>query len=438
MNSLRARLLFSAGCVLLAFVLLTTYILDNADLYRAEASMEERLKGLTYTLLGALEVTDDGNLSIADAELPDPRLRQPDSGLSAVILSPDNSVLWHSLSTLDLTPSVPAVDVGQWRFFTPQAGKHYFSMVFGISWTVNDTEQLFRLAVIESDQAFRDQRRIFRRSLWLGLMAAAGLLLLLLLSILHWGLLPLQSLAREVKAVETGRQTGIEQRYPEELRPLATALNALLRNERRRQQRYRHALADLAHSLKTPLAALRNQRSELANTPDDPVQHMQQIIDYQLHKAVAGSGSSFATPMALAPLAGRVLSALAKVHADRGLRFENRISDSIQLRMEESELLEVLGNLLENAARFAQQRVSITATAMADQVHILVDDDGPGFPPEGREALLQRGIRADSHHPGQGIGLAVVAEIIEANEGQLSLEDAQPTGARVRIRLPNV
>ncbi|MDX1498041.1 MAG: hypothetical protein R3352_10825, partial [Salinisphaeraceae bacterium] len=111
MNSLRARLLLSAGCVLLGFVLLTAYSLDTADRERAEAAVNERLQGIAYTLLAALDVNDAGQLTIEDADLPDPRMNRPGSGLAAVIVGPDGNILWHSFSLLDLTINVPAADI---------------------------------------------------------------------------------------------------------------------------------------------------------------------------------------------------------------------------------------------------------------------------------------------------------------------------------------
>ncbi|MGB1581085.1 MAG: HAMP domain-containing protein, partial [Nevskiales bacterium] len=231
MNSLRARLLLSAGCVLLGFVLLTAYSLDAADRERAEAAVNERLQGLAYTLLAALDVSDSGGLSINEADLP-ALMQRPGSGLAAVIVNPDGSILWHSFSMLDLNIHVPAADIGQWRFRTPDELSRQFQMVLGISWQVGNTEQLFRLAVIESAEAFNKQRQAFRRSLWLGLGLAAVVLLTLLLAILHWGLLPIGRLARDLQAIESGHTEQLSGHYPDELQPLATALNAMLRNER--------------------------------------------------------------------------------------------------------------------------------------------------------------------------------------------------------------
>lgn len=434
MNSLRTRLLLSAGCVLFGFVLLTAYALDSADRQRAEAAVQDRLQGLIYTLLGALNVNAEGNITIDEEDLPDPRLKRPDSGLAAIILSPDGSILWHSFSTMDLNLSIPQADVGQWRFRPPDAPTEHFRLVFGISWAAGDTERLFRLAVLESPEAFIQQRMAFRQSLWLSLGLAAVLLLALLVIILHWGLLPLGRLAREVTAVESGRQETISHAYPGELQPLAAALNAMLRHERRRQQRYRNALADLAHSLKTPLAAMRSQSERRQDL--DNLEHMQQLIDYQLHKAAAGSGRSFAAPLALAPLVTRTVGALQKVHAGRGLEFHLDIPASLSLRMEQGDVLEIVGNLLDNAARFATGHVRIKARQIDGQVQIAVEDDGPGFPRDDRDSLLERGVRADSLNPGQGIGLAVVAEIVHANEGEITLADTDTGGARVVIRLP--
>lgn len=435
MNSLRARLLLSAGCVLLVFVLLTAFALDAADRQRAEAAVNDRLQGLVYTLLGALDVDDEDGITIDEADLPDARLKRPDSGLAAVIMDPAGSILWHSFSTLDLNLNIPPADVGQWRFSVPQSNTDSFHLVFGIAWSVGDTEKLFRLAVIESPEAFLSQRRAYQRSLWLSLGVAAAILLILLLVILHWGLLPLGRIAAEVAEVESGKREAVAEAYPAELKPLAAGLNALLANERRRQQRYRNALADLAHSLKTPLAAVRGQQGKPL-LDIEPLDRMQQLIDYQLRKAVAGGGRSFAAPIAIAPLVARIITALTKVYAEQGITFDNRVAANISLRMEQGDLLEVFGNLLDNAARFAQHQVIIEASQTGSTLVLAVSDDGPGFPEQARDSLLERGIRADSINPGQGIGLAVVADIVQAHEGEIRLTHSNMGGAQVEIQLP--
>ncbi|MDX1496241.1 MAG: ATP-binding protein, partial [Salinisphaeraceae bacterium] len=249
------------------------------------------------------------------------------------------------------------------------------------------------------------------------------------------GLLPSGRLARDVQAIESGDTEQLSGNYPNELQPLATALNAMLRNERARQSRYRNALADLAHSLKTPLAAVRNQL-HTAGLENESLEQMQQLIDYQLRKANAASGRSFVTPLAIQPQIERLTSALNKVYADRELNFELAIPAELTVRIDQGDFMEIMGNLLDNAARFAEKRINISAKESATGITLSVADDGPGFPEQDRDRLLQRGVRADSQNPGQGIGLAVVAEIVHAHEGSLELSDAPNGGACVSIHLP--
>ncbi|MGB1581934.1 MAG: ATP-binding protein, partial [Nevskiales bacterium] len=147
------------------------------------------------------------------------------------------------------------------------------------------------------------------------------------------------------------------------------------------------------------------------------------------------SGRSFIAPLAIQPQIERLLAALQKVHADRELNFELAIPPGFTLRMEQGDFMEVMGNLLDNAARFARHRVRIEAAQAGSFLQLSVIDDGPGLPSQDRELLLQRGVRADSQNPGQGIGLAVVAEIIQAHEGRLELGDADGGGARITISL---
>jgi two-component system sensor histidine kinase PhoQ len=236
-------------------------------------------------------------------------------------------------------------------------------------------------------------------------------------------------------------QLEIEGSYPDELKPLTRDLNAMIVSEHNQQTRYRNALGDLAHSLKTPLAVLRGLSGEAQIPPpqqnllDEQVGRMQHIVDHQLRRAAAAGSRTLTEPIVLKPLIDKLTSALTKVYASRGVGFYNRLDPELRLRADQGDLYELFGNLLDNAAKYGDEHIRISAHQEANLLHIDVDDDGPGFPEE-PEKLLERGARADTRKPGQGIGLAAVSEIVKAYGGRLDLARSPLGGARVSVVVP--
>ena len=438
MNSLRGRLLTVAGIVLVVFVFVTALALERADHDRAEQAVKNRLQGLVYSVLSTVEVDDDGEIEVNEAAIPEPRFSQFDSGLGGMVAETDGRILWRTTSLLrDPEPPV-ALPVGAWRMTPPAEDYPFYSLAMGVSWAYDDgdEERRFSVIVVEDSNAFLEQREGFRHTLWLWLGTAAFILLALLLAILFWGLNPVRRLTSEITALQSGQQEGISKNYPNELQPLGQALNALIGNERLRQSRYRLALDDLAHSLKTRLAVL---RTEVGDHPEcaPSIQRMQQQIDYHLKRAMAGSGKTFGQHSALAPLIKQIITALEKVYADKRIQFQAQVADDLQLPFERGDLMEIFGNLLDNASKWCEQTVWIEASLQQGQVRILIEDDGPGFPKDA-EALLSRGIRADQQKEGQGIGLALVADIIHSLDGDIELMAASKLkGAAVRLQLPS-
>lgn len=437
MLSLRSRLLLAGSLVLIVFIGLCGLGLEKAFRDSAQAAQQERMRGQIYALLAAANPDDEARLTVSTGDLPEPRLRQPDSGLEAALLDESGRELWRSPSVTQNLPPVAGPDVGAWKFERLEDDGS-FVLSFGLRWI--DEKNLHRrytALILDDPQAYEEQLGVFRRTLWLWLLAAAAGLLTALLLVQRWGLAPVQRLARDLRSVETGAQPQIDTAYPKELAPLASALNAMIRSERSQQTRYRNALADLAHSLKTPLAVLRGlDRPPQRETYDEQLARMQQIVDHQLGKAATAGRRTLAQPIALLPLAEKVSAALTKVYADKKLDFRLTVGRPLQVRADSSDLYELLGNLLDNAAKWARSRVSLSAKRNSGELVLQIEDDGPGFPEEAGR-LLQRFVRADSQVPGQGLGLAAVAEIVRAYEGRIELgRSDELSGARVTVTIP--
>jgi two-component system sensor histidine kinase PhoQ len=439
MISLRARVSLAAALVLAVFIGLTALALERAFEESARSSMRERLFAQVYLVMAAAEVSDSGRLAMP-GHLGEPRLELPGSGLYATIAN-DNKVLWRSPSALGLTlPEVIAG--GSEDQFTRIAmnGDDYFRVDLNIEWETDIGPVPLRFQVLENSAPFVEQMSRYRQSLWGWLGALSLLLLLALVAALVWGLRPLRSVAAEVHAIESGRQGEIEQDYPKELKPLTDNINTLLQHERAQQSRYKHALADLAHSLKTPLAVLRGLSggtdSDHLLTLQDQVSRMDNIVQYQLQRAATAGRSALAAPQTIAPTAERLIATLEKVYRDRHLTLHSNVATDAAFRGEEGDLMELLGNLLDNACKWAKLGVWLTARRNGRSLEICVEDDGPGIEAAQAEMVLSRGGRLDETTPGHGIGLPMVRDIVEAYGGRLEIGRSEHGGARFLISLP--
>ena len=246
----------------------------------------------------------------------------------------------------------------------------------------------------------------------------------------------------EIKAIEDRKQTGFEQIYPREITPLTDNLNILLSREQYQHQRYRNAMDDLAHSLKTPLAVLSGLtdgdslgKAELV-TMREQTQRMNQIVSYQLQRATNVVGAKINKPINLTAVIGKISSALEKVYQEKGVQYESNLPDSMLIRMDESDCFEVMGNLLDNAFKYSQDRVIInTVTDGSDEIELIIEDNGNGLNTSEIERILNRGTRLDVTNEGQGIGLAVVAEIVKSYYLDLKFNSSTMGGLKVVLAL---
>ncbi len=290
---------------------------------------------------------------------------------------------------------------------------------------------------------------MFRRALWGYLGAVGAVLLLFQVGVLRWSLRPLRRVIDELKRVQRGIATRMSERHPRELEPLTESINAFIESERENLERQRNILADLAHSLKTPLAVLRTRLdsgagdAELRAELSEQLRRMNDLVGYQLSRAASGGHKLFAAPLAIEPNAEEIVRGLEKVYASKGVLCEFEIEPDARFYGEKGDLQELLGNLLENAFKWARSRVLLTvrigasATNRRPGLMLMVEDDGPGIPEEKIALVLQRGVRGDERVQGHGIGLAIVQDIVRSYRGELQVgHSAELGGARFAVTLP--
>lgn len=448
LNSLRVRVVAIASLVLAVFLGLTGIALERVFRDTGRELVHEHLQAQVYALLAAADPAPDGSLPMDG--LPEPRFALPDSGLYAMAREPGGRVLWRSRSLLDRSLDLAPPDAaGVARFDEIEApwGERFLVVAYRVRWELPDgAERVFDLHVAESRRALDKRVARYRHDLWTWLSALAGGLLAAQALVLTLGLAPLRRLASEVRAIEAGEHSSVSEQQPHELRALAANLNHMIRVGQRTAEGHRNALADLAHALKTPMAVLRGAAEDagpdqdaLRETVLDAVTRMDEALSYRLRRASAASERTLPATIAVESLAQRVCATLRKVYAGKPLTLELDAPDTLHARVDEGDLTEILGNLLDNACKWADRRVRLTLRGADVErgLHIMVEDDGPGIPPRERTRILERGARADEDTPGQGIGLSVVHElVVHQYGGQVEVEDSAVVGgACIKVRL---
>lgn len=281
------------------------------------------------------------------------------------------------------------------------------------------------------------------------LFFSAVLVLIAQMALSFWVVAPIKEFEDEVKAIESGEKESVTNSYPDELTPIKNALNSLLGYEKGQKQRYKDSLDDLAHSLKTPLTAIQNQLDSLqreagGNLQFAPglkvleiqIERMHEIISHQLRRAMVTNHTAMIMTQPLRPILFRLRETLQKVYRDKNFEIRINVDEYTKCRMDSEDMMELFGNLLNNACRFCKHLVEVSAHHENNMLVVDIDDDGPGFPLDDPSKLLQRGIREDSKSEGQGIGLAVSTEIVSALGGKIELLVSPYVGARVRLHLP--
>lgn len=448
--SLAARSTLATILALVAFLSLAGLALDRAYYEGARSGLHDRLQSYTYALLAGTDVARNGRVLVPDT-MPNADFLRPGSGLYAVI-NGKNGFHWESPSAIGRNLPVGAhLKPGRPVFRGPlgtDVGQVYVYSLSVVYETPSHQSVDLTFSVATTETQFQQQLAVYRRTLFLWMFGLGLVLVLLQFLLLRWSLSPLRRVSADLERIERGDSDGLGGHYPFELSGLTRSLNTFITSEREHLARYRNTLSDLAHSLKTPLAVIRSRLESGDIAPDlhadlaTQVRRMDELVAYQLSRAATSGHQTFATPVAVMGRAEDLVQSLEKVYASRGVLCEfDMDAGECFFFGEQGDLLELMGNLLENAFKWSRHRVLLSIHALPVRgrgrpgLEIVVEDDGPGIADDQIDRVLQRGVRGDERMHGHGIGLAIVQDIIKAYGATLEVGRSEELGgARFCVR----
>jgi two-component system sensor histidine kinase PhoQ len=449
MKSLGSRLLVTLGILLALGFGLTLAALDFSFRARAERARDEVLDAHVVALIAGAEFDRSGRLAPPDP-IAEPRLATPGSGLVLQIHLRRGAETWRSPSGLGLTlhfEDDPRPGERRSHAVAAADGTRFRVYSLGVAWDApRGRPREYVFTAVESLEPYFHELARLRVELLAGFAAFTAVLLAAVLVSLRVLLRPLRRIEAEIAAVEAGQRERLGEGWPRELEGVAHNLNALLGTEQQRLARYRNVVGDLAHSLKTPLSVMRGalaapdgaERGLLAAQ----VERIEDIVRHQLQRAAATAPAVGIAALPVEPPLRELAAALAKVHAARALTIQVDVDTGLAYPMDRGDLLEVAGNLADNACKWARSHVCLSARAWLEPrwrrpgLLLEVADDGPGIPDADLARVRTRGVRLDERVPGHGLGLAMVEEVVRAHGGELALGRSGSGGLAATIRLP--
>lgn len=436
LNSLVGRFTLASVILLPVFIALCATILINSFAHSQLRGEQETLQAHMYLLLTLAEV-EKQHIILPEA-LPEPRFNQIDSGLYAFVIDENGKKLWRSSSALMLKEGYE----NSGKFVKGQKNFQQISLDtltlnqlhYDIEWVDEKENKTALRFIITSDNShLTAELNSYQTRLWqwlgfMGLLMITGQML-----IMHWGLQPLNKLSKQLTELQNNRIQQLDNNYPKEIQPITKNFNEILSQEKQQRERYRNTMSDLAHSLKTPLAVIQSQLEESGNQQQllyEQLDRINQIISHQLRRATIrvnqNTIATHATKVSIQTLINRLIKILDKAYQEKNIQFDNHVANDHYFFGDESDLLEVMGNLLDNACKYGNGQVRVFAMEkqVADQheLSICISDNGKGIPDSLKNTLLARGARGDTANAGQGIGLSVAVDIISSYGGSITVK----------------
>ncbi|MGJ0532596.1 ATP-binding protein [Methylocystis sp.] len=448
-RSIAARLFLTAAAMssvvlIVASILLTAY-------YRSEAEevFERRLD--VYLRAIVADVSESGQEGrTGPGQLGDPQFELPGSGWYWQITRLDDKSHDIKASRSLFANTLPklsdlgvAAEVGGFRRgYGPGPDGRRLRIVERVI-DVGDVG-IYLVQVAGSGEEMEEQIARFRFALIVAFAALAIALAIGAAFQVRFGLRPLRQLQRELASIRGGERERIMDAYPSEVAPLAEELNLLISANRDILERARTQVGNLAHALKTPLSVIVNEADsapgQLAGKVQEQAQIMRDQISFYLDRArAAARGGALGAATQIAPSIEALLRAFSKIYGDKGVIFSGGADPRLRFLGERQDLEEMIGNLLDNAGKWAKSRVTIDVCvegASRPTLRVTIDDDGPGLASHLRAAATQRGRRLDETKPGSGLGLSIVVDLAAAYGGSLQLDDSPSGGLHAELRLP--
>ena len=395
---------------------------------------EKTLEAHLYSLISEVEFVGSG------IEMPRsilaPELNRLNSDTYALVYQ-GQTLVWYSESAVNLsiTPQFSQSQAGASEFTKVEYNDElYWQLSLTVILGNAEQSQQARFVLLKKNDALMALMSGFRNTLvnWMLVMGVviAGLMAFGFV----WNARPLQRLDKEIKEIEAGERNQITGLYPVELLTIKSDLNLLLASQKRQKERYRSSLSDLAHALKTPLAVIKS--SPLATDADaqEQLDRINVMIEHQLKRAATGASDTWKKQTMVAPVFNSILNAMGKVYHDKHIQFSSDCSEKVAFLGDKTDLMEILGNIIDNACKACRNQVDIKVSAPKKRVLLItISDDGPGIPEHRRSDLLTRGTRLDTYEAGHGVGMAIVSDLVESYHGKMTIDSAELGGAKFTI-----
>jgi len=449
LNSLKVRLLLSTLIMTVVMLPIIGFTLTKAFEQQLSLAIKNELKAYSYSIFTVAEV--ENSQLLMPEQLLENQFNVSQSGLYALItpLIKDNirpektppekalpekalpekisPPLWQSQSllTLALPAMLPTPDIGQSKFSTISIADHDH-LLYSFSVIFSDAGQDFAITLhlIKDQQELLKALNDFRQKLFTWLLLLMAVFIFVQIAWLLWTLKPLTILTHELEQIEKGQKKALNANYPLELQQVTKQLNTLLKTEENQRKRYRNALSDLAHSLKNPLAVMQTQHN-ISTTASEQLQLINQIIEHQLKRAQSAGQSSWHLGVQVHQVVEKLVATLSKIYQDKNLSFTLDVDVNAIFKGDEADLLEILGNILDNACKAAQHNIAIKVCTKAKLLTLEIADDGAGIEASQQAIILSRGGRADTYQAGHGIGLAIVNDLVHSYQGQLTISNSR-------------
>jgi len=437
--SLKRRFFSHSALTLFGLMSLCAIAVYASFLKQIKENSQEQLKLHIYNILSVAQF-EDSNIYLPDI-LHNPEFNSPDSGLWAAVLDQTKVTYWHSLSidhgVHDL--AVPEQS-GVWLAGeVTDKGNTYLTMAYKVIWESSGSQYEYFFVIGELESKSIGEIKGLTFWLVLGFGSISLVLLIGQFLVLRFAFRPIDVMADEITRLEKGDLEKLSKSYPQELLGVGRNINALISKEHGLRQRYRDGMANLAHSLKTPMTIISNelQHYQDNSTLNNAINKVNDSIEYQLRRAVISGHTVLSSGVKIADLTDITIDAVSKIYQERNISMDKDVDFSLEFYGDENDFIEVLGNLIDNAFKHANSRVAVRVMRQSLGMSVVVEDDGAGIDEKNYEKIFNRGERLDQRQEGQGIGLSIVDDIVSSYGGTIHLSRSKLGGACFTVTFKN-